>query len=172
MKIKALQIVCVIITSFCAAQKASCQTNTNGLVISAKGSILASANSPQLFLTVHLLNASSNDITVLTKNLSLSFDTSDATKCICTLGYNDPAPTYQGHPIIASLYDFSPVTLRPNEEAMFTKLEDDSMMLKDIKKDAQITVCYAISKEWGSRFSTWSGSVCAKPFVPTVKEPR
>jgi hypothetical protein len=170
MKNKILQIIAVIIVSVCFSQTANCQTNTNGLAISAEGSFLADPTAPQLFLTVHLLNTTNHEIVVLTKKLNFDFDMDDPNKWICTLGYKDPGVTYQGHLIIPSVSDFSPVTIKPNEEAIITQLVDESMLLKDFKQGTQIAVCYAISPEWGNRFSTWNGSVMSKSFVPTLKK--
>jgi hypothetical protein len=179
MKIKILQIISVIIASVCISQTANCQTNANGLAISAEGSLLADTNAPQLFLTVHLLNTTNHEIVVLTKNLNCGFDLDDTNNWICTLGYNDPGVTYQGHLIIPSVSDFSPVTIKPNEEAFITYLADlgvppDSGFSSyriHLTKNTKFTVCYAISPEWGSRFSTWSGSAKSKPFIPTLKKP-
>jgi hypothetical protein len=119
---------------------------------------------------VHLLNTTNHEIVVLTKKLNFDFDMDDPNKWICTLGYKDPGVTYQGHLVIPSVSDFSPVTIKPNEEAIITQLIDEGMLLKDFKKGTQIAVCYAISPEWATRFSTWNGSVMSKPFVPTLKE--
>ena len=173
MKIKILQIIGVIVASVCFSQTASCQTSANGLAISAEGSLLADTNAPQLFLVVHLLNTTNHDIVVLTKKLNCGFDSDEPNKWTCTLGYKDPAVTYQGHLIIPSVSDFSPVTIKPNEEAIITQSVDLSMMQNDLdfQKEFQITVYYAISPEWGNRFSTWNGSAMAKSFVPTLKKP-
>ncbi|HZF02015.1 MAG TPA: hypothetical protein VE344_08985 [Methylomirabilota bacterium] len=170
MKNKILQILGLIITVICLSQTANCQTTANGLAVSAEGSLLADTNAPQLFLTVHLFNTSTNEIVVLTKKLNCDFDLDNPNKWICTLGYKDPGVTYQGHLIIPSVSDFSPVTIKPNEEAIITQLVDQSMLLKHLKKETQIAICYAIASDWGSRLGTWSGSIMSKPFVPALKE--
>jgi len=142
----------------------------NGLAISAEASLLAGTSAPQLFLTVHLRNTTNHEMVVLTKNLDsdIDFNPADATKWTCTLGYNQPGVTYQGRLIVPPLNDFSPVTIKPNEEAVITHRVKRNRSLKLITKDAQLTVCYAISPNWGSRFATWSGSVTSKPFKTSV----
>ena len=109
---------------------------------------------------------------VLTKKLDSDFDfePADATKWTCTLGYHQPGVTYQGRLIVPPLNEFSPVTIKPKEEVIITHLIYDSMLLKNTTKDTQITVCYAISPEWGSRFATWSGLAISKPFNVSIND--
>ncbi|MEI9961589.1 MAG: hypothetical protein WDM76_10805 [Limisphaerales bacterium] len=142
----------------------------NGLAVSVQASLLADTNAPQLFLVVHLLNITNRELVVLTKNLNCDFDLIESNKWICTLGYNHPGVTYEGHLIVPSVYDFSPVTIKPNEEAIITQLIERNRSLKQITKETQMTVYYAISPEWGSRFSSWIGSAKSKSFVPALKE--
>jgi len=176
MKTKIVKLASLIIVCVCAVLSAECQNNPNGLAISAEASLLADTNAPQLFLTVHLLNTTNHDIVVLTKGLQYDFSdvevsgVPDTNKKSWTLGYNQPGVTYQGHLIVPPLNDLSPVTIKPNEEAIITQLEDNSDLLNGITKDTQITICYAISPDWGSRFGTWSGSATSKPFEAALKK--
>jgi hypothetical protein len=178
MKIKIVKLIFLIIACICAVRSAESQNIPNGLEVSATASLRGDTNAPQLFLIVHLLNTTNHDIVVLTKNLN--FDGSDfeaagvpdTNKKSWTLGWGNPAISYQGHVVVPSLYDFSPVTLRPNEEAIITQLEDNSELLKDITKDTQITITYTISSDWGSRFGTWNGSATSEPFKATLKKSR
>jgi hypothetical protein len=177
MKNKIVKFVALIIACFSAVGSAESQTNPNGLAVSAEASLSPDTNAPQLFLTVHLLNTTNHDIVVLTKGLQYDFSdvevsgAIDTNKKNWTLGFNQPGVTYQGHLIVPPLNDLSPVTIKPNEETIITHLEDNSDLLSDITKDTQITICYAISTDWGSRFGTWSGSVTSKPFKAAVKKP-
>ncbi|MGA2242765.1 MAG: hypothetical protein ABSH11_12140 [Verrucomicrobiota bacterium] len=178
MKTKIVQLVAIIIVCTCASFSANCQTNPNGLAVSAEASFLADTNAPQLFLIVHLLNTTNHDIVVLTKNLNYDFSEFSEigvpreNKKNWTLGYNQPGVTYEGHLVVPSLNDLSPVTIKPNEETVITKLVGDrnfNDFLKNITKDTQITITYAISPDWGSRFGTWSGSATSKPFKVSIK---
>jgi len=172
MKTKIIKLVTIIIACLCVTQSANCQTDPNGLAVSAEASLLADTNAPQLFLTVHLLNTTSREMVVLTKKLDSDFDfePADATKWTCTLGYHQPGVTYQGRLIVPPLNEFSPVTIKPKEEVIITHLIYDSILLKNTTKDTQITVCYAISPEWGSRFATWSGLAISKPFNVSIND--
>ena len=82
MKTKIIKLVTIIIAFLCVTQSANCQTDPNGLAVSAEASLLADTNAPQLFLTVHLLNTTSREMVVLTKKLDSDFDfePADATK--------------------------------------------------------------------------------------------
>ena len=169
MKSKILKFLAVIITCL-VAQSAICQSNANGLTVNAEASFLADSKAPQLFMTIHLLNTTNHEIVVLTKNLNVSFDLGGNTNNLdCSLGYNDPAVTYQGHLVIPPVSNLSPVTIKPNEEAFFTQLVEHGRILKRITKETQITLHYAISPEWGSRFSTWSGSAISNPCNVSIK---
>jgi hypothetical protein len=121
MKTKIQKILIVIITCICAAQSARCQTSANGLAVSAEASLSPDTNAPQLFITIHLLNTTNRDLVVLTKKLNFDFDV-DASPWTFNIGYNDSGVTYQGHLIVPSVSDFSPVTIKPNEEAFITQL--------------------------------------------------
>jgi hypothetical protein len=170
MKFRNLEFVAVIVTCL-VAQSAICQSNANGLTVNAEASFLADAKAPQLFLTIHLLNTTNHEIVVLTKNLNVSFDLGGDTNILdCSLGYNDPAVTYQGHLVIPPVSDLAPVTIKPNEEAFFTQLIEHGRILKRITKKTQLKIHYAISPEWGSRFGTWSGSATSsKPCDVSIK---
>jgi hypothetical protein len=174
MKNNIVKLVATIIVCTCAVHSANCQTSPDGLAVSAEASFLAATNAPQLFLTVHLLNTTNHEIVVLTKNLQYDFSdfgVSDANKENWTVGYNQPGVIFQGHLVAPPLSDLSPVTIKSNEEAIITHLVDNSMLLKHLHltKDTQITVCYAISSDWGSRFGTWNGSATSKPFEVSFK---
>jgi hypothetical protein len=176
MKTQIVKLVIIIIAVACVSFSARSQTNSNGLTISAQASFLADTNAPQLFLTVHLLNTTNHDIVVLTKGLQYDFSeiseigAPHMNQKSWTVGYNQPGVTYQGHLVVPPLQDLAPVTIKPNEEAIVTKLVDDSDPLQDITKDTQITITYAISPDWASRFGTWSGSAISKPFEVSVKK--
>jgi hypothetical protein len=181
MKTKIVKLVFLIIACICDVRPAESQSIPNGLEVSATASLRGDTNAPQLFLIVHLLNTTNHDIIVLTKGLQYDFSdvevigAPDTNKKSWTLGYNQPGVTYQGHLIVPSLNDLSPVTIKPNEEAIITQLEDNSEFsefLKDITKDTQITITYAISSDWGNRFGTWSGSATSEPFKATLKKSR
>ena len=175
MKTKIMKLVSLIIVCVCASVSANCQTNPNGLAVSAGASFLANTNAPQLFLIVHLLNTTNHDIVVLTKKLDYDFSdvyqdgVPHANAKSWTLGYNQPGVTYQGHLVVPPLNDLSPVTIKPNEGTIITNLVDDSDPLQGVTKDTQFTITYAISSDWGSRFGTWSGSATSQPFKVSIK---
>jgi hypothetical protein len=175
MKTKIVKLVALIIVCACASFSAKSQTTSNGLTVSAEASFLTDTNAPQLFLTVHLLNTTNHGIVVLTKGLQYDFSeiseigAPHTNQKSWTVGYNQPGVTYQGNLVVPPLHDLSPVTIKPNEKAIVTKLIDDSDPLDGITKDTQITITYAISQDWASRFGTWSGSTTSKPFKVSIK---
>ena len=170
-----IQTLIVVIVYFCNAPLAFCQTNPNGLAISAEASLLTSTNEPKLFLMIHLVNTTNHAITVLTKNLNWSFNgnpNSDGKPTLeCNLGYSGVI-THEGHQIVPALGDFSPVTLRPNEAAVITYELERSRRLKQITAESPITVKYEISPDWAGRFALWNGSVTTKPFNASVRKTR
>ena len=87
---------------------------------------------------------------------------------VFAVGYSD-AVTHDGHPIIPSLYGFSPVTLKPNEEAFISK---EVHNVRQVVPETQFVVRYAISPDWAKRFALWSGSVESKAFSPHVRTPQ
>jgi hypothetical protein len=165
----------MVVACFCAAHSAFCQTNQNGLAISAKASLLLGTNESKLFFEVHLVNTTNHEITVLTRKLNCSFNGfalgNEKASWECKLGLSE-AVTHDGHRVVPSLYDFSPVTLRPNEKAVITQEVEHFSLSKPLTEDSQIAVRYEISSEWASRFALWNGFVTTKPFNASVKKPR
>lgn len=171
MKIKSIQTLVITIACICAAHVAHCQTSANDLTVSAEAQLLQDTNDTRVFLTIHLVNSSDHEITVLTKNLGMQTDGS-ANQMIFIVGYSNPAVTHDGHTIVPSLYDFSPVTLKPNEEAFVSQEIVGMRSLKQITPETKFTVRYTISAEWAKRFALWSGSVESKSFSPRIRKPR
>jgi hypothetical protein len=170
-----IQSFIVVIACFYGAHSAICQTSPNGLVVSAEASLLTGTNESKLYLTVHLVNTANHEITILTKNLNWSFsgstDRNGKAMWECSLGLSSSF-THDGHRVVPSLCDLSPVTLRSNEEAMITHELAQDRPLRPITEDSQIIVKYEISPEWASRFALWSGSVTTKPFNASVRKRR
>lgn len=153
----------------CAASTILAQNNSNDLVVTAEASLLPDPQ-PRLFLQVYLLNNSDKEITVLTKNLNLS-TSSEKQGWTYVLGY-EGAVHHDGNPIMPSLYDFSPVTLKPKEKALITKELTGGRSLRSITNDTPLTLRYVVSKEWGERFKVWSGTTESKPFQAKVRKPQ
>jgi hypothetical protein len=165
MKIKIAKLVTIAIVCVCASFSADCQTNSNGLaVIATTASLGADTNAPKVSLVFGLLNTTNHDIVVLTKGLDGSFWQGDTNKWACTIGYDDDQETTcQDHKVVPSVYDFAPVTIRPNEVALVSQ-NFDLFETQHFTTNAQITVRYSISTNWAGRFGTWSGSVASQPF--------
>jgi len=164
-----LKTLALMIASVCFAWTARSQSNTNGLQVSAQAFLLVETNHPKIFLTLHLVNSSDHEVTVLTKNLNLGIQPA-SDKLMLSIGYENGAVTYQGHPIIPSLYDFSPVTLRPNEEALIRREITDGLDVLGKRNDMPLTVGYSVSSEWGKLFGVWSGTVQMLPFTAVVRK--
>jgi hypothetical protein len=161
----------VAVVCLCAAHIVQGQTAPNGLTVSAEASVLPDTNGARIFLTLHLINTGDHEITVLTKHLNIQVEGSSK-QTTFTVGYGNPAITHDGHPIVPSLYDFSPVTLRPNEEA-FVSQETGGLDARDeVTANTQLVVRYTISPEWGKRFALWSGAAESKPFTARIRKSR
>jgi hypothetical protein len=121
----------------------------------------------KLYVSIVLLNTTNHDITVLTKTgssryLNLS---SDKTKYVFDFGFS--SGTFEGHPIVPSLPELVPVTLKSNEVAfchMVVEQNDQSKTLQGLTKDSPIVISYVVSSELGARFGCWSGQINTKPF--------
>jgi hypothetical protein len=165
MKIKIVKLIALIIVGICASLSAHCQTNSNGLaVIGTDAFLVADKNATNISLLVTVLNTTNHDIVVLTKGLNCGFTRDETNKWVCPIALDDSLViTYQGHKAVPSFYTFAPVTLRPNEVAGIQQ-DIDLNGLPFSPTNAQITVRYSISADWGSRFGTWSGSVTSQPF--------
>ena len=151
-----------------AAQMGQCQTSSNDLTLTADAQLLMDTNNTRVFLTIHLVNSTDHEITVLTKNLNMGMEAA-SNQMVFALGYSDPVITHDGHAIIPSLYDFSPVTLKPNEEAFISK---EIQNVREAVPETKFVVRYTVSPEWAKRFALWSGSAESKPFTPHVRKPR
>jgi len=168
MKPITLKSLALIIASFCFGWAAQAQSSTNELQVSAQASLLADTNNPQIFLTIQLLNTSDHELTVLTKNLNLDIKPS-SNQLELTIGYSGQV-SYGGHPLIPSLYDFSPVTLRPNEMAFIRREITNGLDVLGKRTDLPLVVEYSVSSEWGKRFTVWSGTVKTTPFTASGRK--
>jgi hypothetical protein len=122
-----------------------------------------------LFLTLELLNTSEHEVTVLTKNLNVGVEPS-ANSVALSLGYSNPAVTYQGHPVIPSFYEFSPVTLRPHEAALVRQEVARGLDVLRDRSDLPLVISYSVSSEWGERFKVWSGTVKTTPITASLRK--
>ena len=148
---------------------AESQSSSTGLEVSAEASLLVDTNNPRVFLTVHLVNTSDRELTVLTKQLNLVVQPS-SDHLVLSIGYGDPAVTHHGHPVVPSLYDFSPVRLQPNEEALVQREVSGGLGVLGKDNDTALVVAYTVSAEWGKRFAVWSGAVMTAPFKASIKK--
>lgn len=128
-------------------------------------------NGARVFLTMHLINTGDREITVLTKHLNVQVEGS-TNQTTFIVGYCDPAIAHDGHTVVPSLYDFSPVTLRSNEEAFVLQETRGMGSLDDVTADTQLVVRYIISPEWAKRFALWSGTAESKPFSARIRKLR
>src|SRR5205085_11521059 len=124
-------------------------------------------NETRVFLTLHLVNSTDHEVTVLTKHLNAGTDYF-TNRVTFNVGYSNSPVTHDGHAIVPSLYDLSPVTLKPNEEAFVTQ---ELPMMRPVTSETKFVVRYTISPEWAKRFALWSGSVESKPFTPRIRQP-
>jgi len=168
MKTKTLQAIVMAIVCICTTRVAEGQTSTNDLTVSAEAQLLLDANDTRVFLTIHLVNSSDHDATVLTKRLNVQTSGSTNEMSI-NIGYGSTV-THDGHTIVPSLYDFSPVTLKPNEEALIS--QEVPMPPRSLMAETKLVVRYSISPEWARRFALWSGSVESKSFGAIIRKPR
>jgi hypothetical protein len=168
MKTKIIQYIVLAVAFICAAQVGQCQTPSSDLAVTAEAQLQMDTNGTRVFLTIHLINTTDHEVTVLTKNLNMEMEAA-SNQMVFTLGYSNPVITHDGHAIIPSLCDFSPVTLKPNEEACISK---EMHNVKRAVPETQFVVRYAISSEWAKRFALWGGTVQSKPFSPLVRKPR
>ena len=136
--------------------------------MTAEAQLLLDTNDTRVFLTIHLLNSTNYEVTVLTKNLNTGIDWSDSPMTFL-VGYGNVAITHDGHTIVPSLYDFSPVTLKPNGEAFISQ---EVHNVSHATAETQFVVRYTISREWAKRFALWSGSAESKPFRARIRKPR
>lgn len=163
---KRLTLITVLV---CLASVAFSQSNTNELQIKAKASLLADTNSPRIFLTIYLVNTNAHELTVLTKNLNWATSGESGDKLVFEAGYGG-AVKYEGHPIIPSLYDFAPVTLRPNEQALIRQEITNGLDALGKRTGTPLVVRYRVAPEWGKRFAVWNGSVETTAFAATVRK--
>ncbi|MDB6068662.1 MAG: hypothetical protein JWR26_4870 [Pedosphaera sp.] len=168
MKTKILQTIALTLLCIGAFSVARAQTNTNDLTLDAEAQILQGTNETRVFLTIHLVNSTDHEVTVLTKHLNVGTDYS-TNRVTFVVGYGNSAITHDGHAIVPSLYDFSPATLKPDEEAVVTQ---ELPMLRPVMSETKCVVKYTISPEWARRFALWSGSVESKPFSARIRKPR
>jgi hypothetical protein len=167
MKFKTLQSIIMTVVCIGAAHVADCQTSTNDLTVSADASLLLNTNDTRIFLTIHLVNSSDHELTVLTKHLNIG-TAGSTNQMTIEVGYSGSVK-HDGHTIVPSLYDFSPVTLKPNEEAFIAQ---EVSVPRSVTSATQFVVRYTISPEWAKRFALWSGSVESESFSPRVRTPR
>jgi hypothetical protein len=171
MKTSTIWTIAATVACLWFAEAARAQVASGGLTVGAEASLLPDTNGARIFLTVHLINTTDHDITVLTRHLNVEVDGS-ARQTTFTLGYANPAITHDGHPVIPSLYDFSPVTLKPNEEAFVVQETHGLGGPEEVTADTQLTVRYTISPDWAKRLGLWSGAAESKPFTARVRHAR
>ena len=173
-----LQKILIIIACMFSGHGVFGQTNKGGLTVSAEGYLLTNIV-PQLVLTVHLINTTNHDITVLTKEKTSTpmtmwipiNETPEPKTFQCTIGLYHTSK-HQGHLIVPALSELAPVTLKPNEEALvpltIEQNKEHPNALEGVTKDTLIIMRYFVTAEWGTRFGCWSGMVSSEPFKATL----
>jgi hypothetical protein len=143
----------------------------NGLTMKADVVIMDPSDKKTVSILLHILNSSNQEITVVSKGLGFDhFQLDDDKSGIykCTVGYTGHLD-HDGHLVVPSLSDLSPVTLRPNEEALVNyEWGDDDDLAGLLKNKTPIEVTYSVDDLWAKRFGIWGGSVkaAAVPIVP------
>jgi hypothetical protein len=168
MKTRTLHAIVMAIVCLFTTHVADGQTSTNDLIVSAEARLLLDTNDTRVFLTIHLLNSSDHDATVLTKHLNIQTDGS-TNQMSFNVGCGSTV-THDGHTIVPSLYDFSPVALKPNEEALIS--QEVALQPRSLMPETKFIVRYTISPEWAKRFALWSGSVESKSFGALIRKPQ
>jgi hypothetical protein len=113
-----------------------------------------------------LVNTSADEVTVLTKGLyqTLSEDLNSNAINI-QFGLTTSFKTEDSIPIIPSLVNYGPVTLRKDEAATISlKHFPGGNPFNDLPADGVLTVTYSVSERWGKRFGLWHGAVTTKRF--------
>jgi len=170
MKTRTIQRIILAIACICVPRIAPCQTSANDLMVSAEARVLLETNNTRIFLTVHLVNATDHELTVLTQGLDASTSMDMFGKqMILHISYANAGVKHDGHQIVPSLYALLPVRLKPNEEAFISK---EIHYPKEVTPETQFVVRYTISSEWAKRFALWSGSAQSKPFSASIRKPQ
>ncbi len=167
MTMKFIQNLLIALSCIAITSTAMCEPTAKDLTVGAEVNAAVISNQTKIYLTVHLINSSDHEITVLTKNLSLDLE-EGAKELKIGLGYGEDATTHDGHPIVPSLYELAPVTLKPNEEAFFSK----EMSNVTLTPESKCIVRYSITEPWAKRWNLWSGSAESKAITPTFRKTR
>ena len=148
----------------CVASLLADDVTASGLTMKADVVITDSADTKTVLILLHILNASNHEITIVSKGLGFDHFQIDDDKSglyKCTVGYTGRLD-HDGHLVVPSLTDLSPITLRPNEEALVNyEWGDDDELAGLIKNKAEIEVTYSVDDLWAKRFGIWGGSVKA-----------
>lgn len=116
---------------------------------------------------VMLVNSGTDTITVLSKGLGQGMGSTHRTGEKWELALSIHKVTWNGHEVINSASDYSPVTLKPGECAQYQffahPFENPFKRIPDTA--TSLIVTYRISPEQGKRYGVWSGSVSSKVYI-------
>jgi len=117
----------------------------------------------KMFADVILVNSGTDEVTVFTRGLSQGLEPMDDGKTyelVLTMG----EATWNGHRLVTSTCDYSPVRLKPGECAKYHFLPHPfTNPFKRIPAGASsLTVVYRINADQGKRHGVWSGKGTSK----------
>ncbi len=112
------------------------------------------------FAEIHVINAGSEEVTVLTNGWDIRKKEDGEHKAVERTLVWEPQRTSDGKKLIPSFPSFDPVTLERGEVALIRPVTG---ALQSLPKDGYLTVSYEIAEEWGKRFNIWHGKVSAEP---------
>lgn len=136
------------------------------LKIESEARFVGKGEERKMMLFVRLVNTGEKSITVLTNKDYLDVSTNkdrQTDRVQITLGLYHVSKN-EGRLRVPCLYDYSPVTINPNEVASITRF------FSDMPAEMTLTVEYSVDKLWGERFDIWSGSLKTEPFRVSSEE--
>ena len=113
---------------------------------------------------VMLVNSGKDDIVVLGKGLGQSMRSMDPAGAKWELVLSIARTTWNGHEVVRSTSEYSPVTLKPGDCAKYQLLPHPfaNPFTRFREGASSLTVIYAISPEQGARHGVWSGRASSK----------
>jgi hypothetical protein len=148
-------------TCLLVASSGAQETGPLKILLNVRKSFAAKKNVAEVIL----VNTGDAPITVFSKvgGQSLDLDKNSG-RCTLLLGFGTTKANFQGHALIASKYQFLPVTLRPGEatkcQLLPAPFRNPFARLPTGTKE--LVVRYAITPEFGERYGVWHGEATSK----------